>query len=157
MGRHQADLHQLEEGAEGADHSLAGRHVAHGVHEVLEGRAARATADGGPDGLYVPTKGSRVALDGVRPARQGLPHQPREGGEQVPGADLSEVVAALRLVIGDLAAIPPGVLQGAPVEAVLKIVGGALEAAILDQALDQLVLGIEVVFQLDLLAGQERP
>ena len=91
------------------------------------------------------------------PARQGLPHQPREGGEQVPGADLSEVVAALRLVIGDLAAIPPGVLQGAPVEAVLKIVGGALEAAILDQALDQLVLGIEVVFQLDLLAGQERP
>ena len=39
-------------------------------------------------------------------------------------------------------------------EAVLEIVRGALEAAVLDEALDELVLGVEVVLKLDLLPGR---
>ena len=42
-------------------------------------------------------------------------------------------------------------------EAVLEVVRGALEAPVLDEALDELVLGVEVVLQLDLLPGEQRP
>ena len=40
-------------------------------------------------------------------------------------------------------------------EAVLEVVRGALEAAVLDETLDELVLGVEVVLELDLLPGEE--
>jgi hypothetical protein len=86
-----------------------------------------------------------------------LAHEARERREEVPRGQLAEVQLALGCVVRELVLEAAEVLELAPAPALLEVVRGALEAAVLDQALDQLVLGVEqVVVERDLLTRQER-
>ena len=151
-------LHQLEQGTEGPHQHLAGGLpvLPHRLPDDVPQAHLRSFLEGGGQLLYVEAQGALVRGDLQGAIDQGLAHQARVGAQEVPLGQLAEVELHRRDGLGPALAADLAAEEGAALlEAIVELPRGALEVAVLDQPLDQLVPGVELLLEVDLLARRQ--
>ena len=135
----QLEADQLEQRAERAHERFARWHVVEALHQPTQTDVAPGSKSM-DDLIDVETQRARVGGDVMGSVGERLAHQPRKARQEVPDGELSEIELALGR---SLVLLVESALRLARAFGVARfeLLGRTAEAAVLEQALDQLVLG----------------